>query len=115
MQQYACPTHKAGNTIDLMFTNNSDLIHNIESFPSSVSDHLLVNTTTTHKLRIQGKYEMMNDEKACDYPVWKLIDSKIERYLFTNTGKQWCIHGPQSIQSFSLIICRYNAECIVTI
>ena len=47
-QEYDCPTHRAGNTIDLMFTNNSDLVHNIESFPSSVSDHLLVNTTTTH-------------------------------------------------------------------
>ena len=46
-QVYDCPTHKAGNTIDLMFTNNSDLVHNIESFPSSVSDHLLMNTTTT--------------------------------------------------------------------
>ena len=62
--------------------------------------------TPAHKLRIEGKYKMMNDEKACDY---------IERYLFTSTAQQWCIHGPQSIQSFSLIICRYNAECIVTI
>ena len=46
-QVYDCPTHRAGNTIDLMLTNNSDLVHNIESFPSLVSDHLLMNATTT--------------------------------------------------------------------
>ena len=34
---------------------------------------------------------MMNDAKTYDHPVWKLIDSNIERYLFTNTGTQWCM------------------------
>ena len=50
VQKFDSPTHKAGNIIDLLFTNNSELIHNIETIPSSVSDHLLINTSTTHKI-----------------------------------------------------------------
>ena len=48
IQQYDCPTHQAGNTIDLLFTNISNTIHNIESYPSSVSDHFLMTTSTLY-------------------------------------------------------------------
>ena len=39
------PTHRDGNTLDLIFTNNPDLIHNHQSFVpalSSISDHYSV-------------------------------------------------------------------------
>ena len=49
IQQYDCATHKGGNTIDLLFTNNSCMIHNVETFPSLVSDHYVVNTSTVYK------------------------------------------------------------------
>ena len=48
LQQYDCATHKDGNTLDLLFTNNSNMIHNVETFPSSVSDHYVVNTSTVY-------------------------------------------------------------------
>ena len=42
VHQHEQPTHKDGNTIDLIFTNNADLIHNIDIVPSSKSDHYRV-------------------------------------------------------------------------
>ena len=41
------PTHEAGNTLDLIFSNNSDLIHSYKITPTKpVSPHFLVNCTT---------------------------------------------------------------------
>ena len=42
------PTHKDGNTLDLVFTNNVDLIHNIDIIPSSKSDHHRIELTTVY-------------------------------------------------------------------
>ena len=50
IQQYDCPTHRAGNTIDLLFTNSSNIIHSIEACPSSVSDHYLMTTSTMYNI-----------------------------------------------------------------
>ena len=50
IQQYDCPTHRAGNTIDLLFSNSSNIIHSIEACPSSVSDHYLMTTSTMYNI-----------------------------------------------------------------
>ena len=49
VQQYDCPTHREGNTIDLLFTNNSDIIHNVEALPSASTDHYLMNFSAVYK------------------------------------------------------------------
>ena len=46
-QQIESPTHCNGNILDIVFTNNSRLVHEICILPSKVSDHLLVEMTTT--------------------------------------------------------------------
>ena len=48
VQQYDCPTHRDGNTIDLLFTNNSNIVHNTEALPSAVTDHYLMNFSTVY-------------------------------------------------------------------
>ena len=48
IQQYDCPTHRAGNTIDLLFTNSPNIVHSIDAYPSSVSDHYLMTTSTLY-------------------------------------------------------------------
>ena len=48
VQQYDCPTHRDGNTIDLLFTNNSNIVHNAEALPSAVTDHYLMNFSTVY-------------------------------------------------------------------
>ena len=42
-------THKAGNMLDLMYTNNTDIIHTINSsaIPTIYSDHFIIEFTTT--------------------------------------------------------------------
>ena len=42
-------THKAGNTLDLLFTNNKQLINDIQCFESNFSDHYLVEISTHFK------------------------------------------------------------------
>ena len=38
-QQVEFPTHRDGNILDIVFTNNSSLVHNMLVLPSKVSDH----------------------------------------------------------------------------
>ena len=52
LRQYISkPTHIAGNTLDLVFTNNNELIHSSKCLPTllSVSDHYLVECSTFFK------------------------------------------------------------------
>ena len=49
IQQIDCPTHEDGNTIDLVFTNNSDLVHSFSALPTSRSDHYLIEILTAYK------------------------------------------------------------------
>ena len=45
-QQVEFPTHRDGNMLDIVFTNNSSLVHDICALPSGVSDHFIVEMTT---------------------------------------------------------------------
>ena len=42
------PTHRAGNTLDLVLTNNADLIHNVSVTPSAVSDHFNIDCSVLY-------------------------------------------------------------------
>lgn len=43
-------------------------------------------------LGAEGSYELQQDVEANSMPVWKK-QAKPERWLFSNTVGQWCIHG----------------------
>ena len=49
------PTHKDGNVLDLLFTNNSTLIHDCVNIPvlQSTSHHDIVMATTSYKVNVQ--------------------------------------------------------------
>ena len=47
IQQVEFPTHRDGNVLDIVFTNNSSLVYDICALPSKVSDHLIIEMTTT--------------------------------------------------------------------
>ena len=59
VQQCDSPTHRGGNTIDLVFTNNSDFMHNIAILPNSVSDHYLMNFSVVYQ---HGTRESADDD-----------------------------------------------------
>ena len=49
VQQVECSTHKDGGMLDLIFTNNGDLIHNFSVLPSPKSDHFLIEISAVYK------------------------------------------------------------------
>ena len=49
VQQIESPTHRDGNTLDLLFLNNADFLHHLSVLPSSQSDHHLIGFTVSHK------------------------------------------------------------------
>lgn len=61
VQQYDTATHRDGNRIDLLFTNNSNIVHNIECFPSAVTDHYLISFSTVYTT--QPSTEETNDPR----------------------------------------------------
>jgi hypothetical protein len=55
-QQVLCPTHIAGNTLDLVFTNNNYLLHSYDCLKplTSVSDHFVVEACTAFKAKSES-------------------------------------------------------------
>ena len=49
VQQIEGSTHEAGNLLDLIFTNNHQLVHDFSSTPSTVSDHYVVEVSAHYK------------------------------------------------------------------
>ena len=47
------PTHRGGNTLDLLFTNNADMFPCVDVFPSAFSSHKLV-TASTYRAGTSG-------------------------------------------------------------
>ena len=45
-QQVDSPTHRDGNILDIVFSNNPRLVHDICTLPCKVSDHLIIEMTT---------------------------------------------------------------------
>ena len=58
-QQILCPTHIAGNTLDLVFTNNDYLLHSYDCLKPllSVSDHFVVEANTAFKAKSNSPEE----------------------------------------------------------
>ena len=53
------PTHRCGNTLDLLFTNNQDIIHNYNCIPvsSSISHHCLIEFATHLHVKTSTEFE----------------------------------------------------------
>ena len=49
VQQVDSPTHKNGGVLDLIFTNNCDLIHDLNVIPSSSSDHFIIEVSSVYQ------------------------------------------------------------------
>ena len=74
LQLIDTPTHKEGDTLDLLLTNNIQLIHSLETIPKvKLSDHYMINVKTHRKLK--RKFNFKPDQKYI-----KLLYS-VETYL----------------------------------
>ena len=56
-QMVTKPTHKAGNILDLVFTNNQQLINEIHCIPTQFSDHYLVEIASHFKSHFARQHQ----------------------------------------------------------
>ena len=63
IQNLDYPTHKDGNMIDLVFTNNSDLIHDLTVIPAPNSDHYLINCSAVYSRATEPKEDEVEDNE----------------------------------------------------
>ena len=96
-QQIDQPTHKNGNVIDLLFTNNSYLIHNLCVIPSSKSDHYRIDLTARYKSASEYSKEdtqhHTEDDEATGFNRlnffdetidWKSLDEELNNYNWSS-------------------------------
>ena len=114
-QQIDCATHRGGNTLDLLFTNNVNMIHSIESFPSRASDHFVVNTSTIYKASKScgdeeedpREYELTHSFKSLNFfdesIDWDMLNSELENYPWSRELRQ-C--------SPSEMMGKFNSVCL---
>ena len=114
-QQIDCATHRGGNTLDLLFTNNVNMIHSIESFPSRASDHFVVNTSTIYKASKScgdeeedpREYELTHSFKSLNFfdesIDWDMLNSELENYPWSREFHQ-C--------SPSEMMGKFNSVCL---
>ena len=115
IQQIDCPTHKDGNTIDLLFTNNSSIIHNAECLPSAVSDHLLMNFSTVYK-KSQATDEETEDprdnENAHDFSCLNFFDANIDWDSLSYKLKNYDWSREFRGSSTSVMMERFTTSCL---
>jgi len=56
-QMINVPTHKAGNILDLLFTNNQQLINEVHAMPSNFTDHYVVEIATHFKSHFAKRHQ----------------------------------------------------------
>lgn len=79
------PTHIAGNTLDLVFTNNPDLIHSVICHPiiQSVSDHYIVECSTQFK-SVSSKTEEIKPDHLSPLDRLNFFDENINWHDINN-------------------------------
>ena len=72
------PTHKDGNVLDLVFVNNTSIVHNTTIIPvlQSTSHHSIVQIATTYKAEPQSKYQP--PPKASGFHALNFHSDKVE-------------------------------------
>ena len=114
VQKCDCPTHRAGNMIDLLFTNNAGSIHSIEALPSSISDHYLMNITTMYNTS-QPFREDPEDTPDQDCKSFRSLnffsesinwDALSEELKNNNWTKSQCRQSPTEMMEF------FSSQCL---
>ena len=62
IQLVDCPTHRAGNTLDLLFSNNAEFLHSHTSSKTTLSNHFLPNFSTVYRDSLP-QYSSGNNQK----------------------------------------------------
>ena len=76
VQQVEGPTHKLGNTLDLIFSNNASLTHNIDITPSAsrISDHHQITMDVTYKQATDTEATESQDNSDTQADMWRKLN-----------------------------------------
>ena len=88
LQMINKPTHKAGNILDLIFTNNKQLFNEINCVPTSQSDHFIIDVSTHFKSHFskysQNKRTFFNTFDSLNFfseeVNWEVIQSELRSH-----------------------------------
>ena len=83
VQQVEGPTHRQGNLLDLVFTNNSQLVHSSEATPTVLSDHLMIQFTANYARADVGTDNEENTDEAED------AEPQLRDYNFHSDAINW--------------------------
>ena len=80
------PTHRDGNILDLLFTNNTDLVHSYSSLYSSVSDHNVLEMKAHYKMKTNQDADAKEDKdtKVPSFYGLNFFSEKINWTLFNH-------------------------------
>ena len=84
LQQISEPTHRDGNVLDLLFTNNTDLVHSYSSSYSSVSDHNVIEVKAHYKAKVSTNESAVEDKGTGTQSFFSLnfFSDKVDWQLF---------------------------------
>ena len=74
-------THTNGNTLDLIFTNNSHLIHDLSVIPSSKSDHYRIDFSARYNSScedMEQESQPIEEDEAADFNKLNFFDESID-------------------------------------
>ena len=74
VQQLDQPTHRDGNLLDLVFTNNAQLIHDLNVVPSAKSDHHHIQFTVSYSATDTGEFEGESVNSAGETPSFSQLN-----------------------------------------
>ena len=96
-------THKNGNTIDLIFVNNSHLIHNICVTPSSKSDHYRIDFSARYcSSEDEDHTQPKEEDEAADFNKlnffdesidWESLDEELKNYNWKSEFRGMDVQG----------------------
>ena len=85
------PTHKDGNTLDLVFVNNPALVHSTASIPvlQSTSHHSIVQVSTTYKACPTNEYKPVSKKSGFHSLNFYHNDVQWDKLLEKLSGTDW--------------------------
>ena len=73
------PTHRKGNTLDLLFSNNPMIIHTCNTVETNLSDHDIIECLTTYNINITKEQSVNLNDSTDDF----------DNFNFFNENTEW--------------------------
>ena len=110
------PTHRSGNILDLVFTNNANFIHSYSSNVSSLSDHFIVECNVPYTNNDCNSDSSDTEEKDISFNSLNFFHEDIDwsaiNNAISNTNWQLLFHSstPDDMMETFLAVCLETVQ-----